>query len=143
MNPKATLDGLRIMFRNVRYCSSYIKRPQHRRTQNIVHNEYQKIYSDGAYNKHQKQRLAVVNGLFTYLDKADLDVQFIREHHRSICRLLGDSAGRVLEVGSGDGRIIYPIATALPKLDFFGIEYSETGPARAVENLRLNISSLE
>lgn len=107
-----------------------------RRTQEYVFNYYNQKFAldmEKLRDRYLAPRLAVVQDRFVRVSSFELDSLQIGEHYRAIRGQYPDGKDpqRVLEVGAGYGRTLFPLSRAFPNAEFWGLEYSNAGPRNA------------
>ena len=87
----------------------------------------------------------VVDGKFVSASTLELDRHFVGTHYDGILNRAVQAPAKVLEVGAGYGRMLFPLSCLFPNSQFYGIEYSESGPrnsSRFCEQLHTEIAAV-
>jgi ubiquinone/menaquinone biosynthesis C-methylase UbiE len=101
-----------------------------RRTQEHVLSEYNRGWSKNLDKMRTRGvRMSSINGLWRRVSQIDLNKRFITLQHKYISKHLGgdDKNVKILEVGAGYGRIIFPMSMLFKNASFYGLEYTEAG----------------
>lgn len=129
--------GMVQVSRNLGYLSGHLGKRVVDRKQSFTQAGYEKTWSiDLAKHKeyYRVPRLLVLNNRFTSVTTLELDYHLVKTHHDGIRRYAKAPASgpmKILEIGAGFGRILFPISSLFPEAECYGVEYSHQGPETA------------
>ncbi len=144
---KDDLKGYWQVAKNTQYLLSYLGLSNRfKRTQDFTYDTYTEFFSrDTKKLKRVKQRLARINNQFITTTTLALENEFIKAHAQAISSVLGTEAtgAKLLEVGGGYGRTIFPLSCIFPQADFYALEYTAQGPEAAKKYLEEGLSEIQ
>jgi len=109
------------------------------------YNEQWNLDEEKLKRRYFSPRLMRMNRRFVKATVLELDCLQVGAHYEAIRRRfpIGQDPGRVLEVGAGCGRTLFPLSRTFPQSEFWGLEYSTAGPENAKRYERLMHEEIE
>lgn len=129
--------GMVQVSRNFSYLSGHLGQRVMDRKQSVTQSGYEKTWTvdfDQLKKYYRLPRLLVINKRFSSVTTLELDYHLIKTHFDAIRENAPRPANgpmKILEIGAGYGRILYPISSLFPGAECYGIEYSKQGPETA------------
>jgi ubiquinone/menaquinone biosynthesis C-methylase UbiE len=133
--------GTKHWLRNAKYLPAYIRGPNRDRNQSWIFENYNdrwvEIETDipKAKRNYHTPRLMVLDSRFVHATTAELNQRHVRTHFEGITRYYpsGQTPEKILEVGGGHGRTLFPVSLLFPRSNFYALEYAQAGPAAAAK----------
>ena len=113
------------LLKNLRYLPAYLRQDKSERTQEKTCDNYNRSYERPLDKFRNGSRLSILNKNIIHINPSETESFYVKQHYKIIKECLWgiQEEIKILEIGMGYGKILFPLSCLFPYVSFHGVDF--------------------